>query len=106
MIDFEEVPIPDAPKEFFANIEHREEMIEAGATNEANRQAIWIKSARDPVWWCDTFCSTYSPLQFPENPYRPFILWDHQEDVVRRMWHIIGHDDLPIKKSRNEGASW
>lgn len=51
-------------------------------------------------------CWTFSPKEFPDAPNRPFILWDYQEEAVKKLNAAIGNHDLLIEKSRDMGASW
>lgn len=95
-----------APKELAANIRYRRALIERASDDLDFQQECRIRAKRDIIWYLDTFAWTYSPRLFPNQPKRPFILWPYQEDAIKKICAAIGKHDIPIKKSRDAGASW
>src|SRR5689334_3229375 len=98
--------LPTAPKDIAKNIAYRKALLQRAAGDEEFQQLCWLRAARDIIWYVDSFCVTYNPNLHPDNPYRPFILWPYQEEALLALSAAIGKYDVPIKKSRDAGASW
>lgn len=65
------------------------------------------KAAEDPVYFINTYCSTFDPRT--QRKDLAFNLYPFQEDTVRRIWELIlsgRSEDLFIEKSRDMGATW
>lgn len=76
-----------------------------GPPSPALKAKILAKCARDPVFWISMFGTTYDPRK--RIPSLPFVLFDFQEALVRKLAHAIQtQDDLLIEKSRDMGVSW
>lgn len=95
-----------APKELIANLEYRELWAEFTANNPEAQEWAYIRCARDIVFFTDTFGWTFAPVAFPDQPYRPFVLWPYQEIALANLCGSIGVRDVIIDKSRDAGASW
>ena len=80
-------------------------VLRAQADNEFRRQ-VWIRCARDIVFFCDTFGWTYNPKDYENAPNRPFILHECQEHAFHVLDRSIGRADALIAKSRTMGASF
>jgi hypothetical protein len=99
------------PKDLRANIKERRRIWEACAVDKMAQEDCWIRCSRDLIFWVDTFAWTYSPLECPDQPHRPFISYEFQAEALLRLNEAIGgkgvrgHDVL-VEKSRNMGASW
>lgn len=93
-------------KDLKANLEYRAKVLALCASDKQAQEEFWIASARDICFWLDTFGWTFAPKFFPDQPHRPFILWDYQEDALHKILDAIGVHDLLIEKSRDMGASW
>lgn len=94
------------PKNPRANIVYRRELVQACSEDDDFKNAVWLRCSRDPVFFVDSMCWTYSPKEYDTAPNRPFVLWDYQEDAVHKINAAIGKNDLLIEKSRDMGASW
>ncbi|MCX5637099.1 MAG: hypothetical protein NTX52_05325, partial [Planctomycetota bacterium] len=92
------------PKDFFANLEFRREMIMLGASDPEAAEELWIMCSRDPLFYINTFVWTYDPRKNPAA--LPFITYDYQDEALIEVFRAIGHYDLLTKKSRDMGASW
>jgi len=93
------------PREFFANLEFRNNILEYCSKSEQNRRAIWIKCARDPLFYINTFVYTFDPRLEPN--VIPFITYAFQDHAVHRIIKAIDEGrDLAIEKSRDMGVSW
>lgn len=95
-----------APKEPLANARYRRELLAAAAANVPLQHDIWLRCARDYVWFVDTFGWTYAIKEHADCPHRPFVLWEFQEDAARSLLGSIGKKDRLIEKSRDMGATW
>lgn len=95
-----------APTEYKKNLEYRRRIVEMCRTDLKFREECWIQASRDLVWYCNTFCYTYNPKDYPDEPVRPFTLWPFQVDAVTRINNAIGKTDILMEKSRDLGASW
>jgi hypothetical protein len=94
------------PKDLKKNLLYRRKIIEAASHDKELQDDLWAKSARDVVFWLDTFGFTYSPKDFPDTPNRPFILWPYQERALLTMNKALGKHPILIEKSRDMGATW
>lgn len=95
-----------APKDPQENAAYRRYYIERSQDDPEFQRECWIRCARDPVWYCDTWLWTYSPKDHEECPDRPFILWPYQEDALLKLIQAFGKHPILIEKSRDMGASW
>lgn len=100
-----DVGLRAAPKRLKKNWEYRSCIAEKARCDEGFRRHCWDRSKDDPIWYIDTFLFTYNP-KLKSCPIRPFILYDFQEDAIKRILRAIGHEDILIEKSRDMGASW
>jgi hypothetical protein len=88
------------------NLAHRRYILERCATDMAFREEVWIRCARDFVWWADTFAWTLASKDNAKFPKVPFILYPFQEDACKSLISAIGKEDRLIEKSRDVGATW
>lgn len=97
-----------APKDLKKNIRFRKALLDAcGASNgEELRNDVIARCAEDPVFFFDSFIWTYAVKDSADRPNVPFILYDFQADVVRKMDAALGKHSLLIEKSRDLGLSW
>lgn len=94
-----------APKDLRQNIAYRREWLALAAGDEAIQEYCWIRCKRDPIWYCDTFLWTYDPKKYRKAPRRPLILYDFQEEALKKILDALGVHDLIFKKSRDMGAT-
>ena len=100
-----ETPFYDlVPKDFFANLKFRREMIKLGVSDSLAAEELWIMCSRDPLFYINTFVWTYDPRKTPAA--LPFITYDYQDEAFVEVFRAIGSYDLLTKKSRDMGASW
>jgi hypothetical protein len=92
------------PKEFYANLKFREEMITLGSESIDNARQLWIMCARDPLFYINTFVWTYDPRKDPSA--LPMITYDYQDEGITEVLSAIGKCDLLSEKSRDMGLSW
>lgn len=92
------------PKSYRANLAFRRDMVKAGCEEEETADDLWAMCARDPLFYFNTFVWTFDPRKSP--PVIPFITYPYQDDAFRRMFGVLGQEDLLIEKSRDMGASW
>lgn len=73
-------------------------------------QAIAMaRAAKDPVWWCNTFCWTYDPRGPAKGlpAYLPFDLFPRQEDLIRWLEDRVAEaQEGLVEKSRDVGWTW
>ncbi|QEL14774.1 hypothetical protein [Limnoglobus roseus] len=73
-------------------------------------QAIALaRSAKDPAWWCNTFCWTYDPRGASVGlpAYLPFDLFPRQEELFQ--WlddRVSASQEGLVEKSRDVGWTW
>lgn len=96
-----------APKNPRANAAFRKAILERARGDKAFQEELWIRCARDPIFFLDVFCYTYDPKNYPDCPHRPFVTWDYQERTINQLVDAIstGHD-LLAEKSRQMGFTW
>lgn len=94
------------PKDLDANRAHRAKLIKLGNEDPAAAKELWEMCARDILFWANTFCYTFSPKDYPDDPHRPFLTWPYQDDALLRISRAIGKRDIALPKSRDLGASW
>lgn len=95
-----------APKGWLENLDYRRAILRAAQGDEGMQAEIRARCAEDPIWYCDTFAYTYSPKDYEDCPDRLFILYDFQEDAIKKLIGAIGKHDALIEKARDMGASW
>lgn len=95
-----------APKNLRENIEYRRAILARAAGDTEFQEACWIRSARDIIWYIDTFCWTSNQKDYPTNPNRLFVTYPDQERAIRKISDGLGKRDFLIEKSRTAGASW
>ena len=101
-----------APKEMLANLDFRDAMIHWGSEKSSNAEQLWLRCARDPFFYSDTFVYTFDPRLTSNLRIIPFILYEFQEDALMKIIDAIcgtperDPHDILIKKSRDMGASW
>lgn len=95
-----------APKDPQLNSRYRRAILKRAAGDPAFQEECWIRASRDPIWMIDTFGWIYAPKDHPKCPVQPFILYDFQEDLVRKLKASFGKHDLLLEKSRDMGATW
>lgn len=67
-------------------------------------EAEWQKCASDPVYWINTYCTTFDPRL---RAVVPFTLYPHQEECVRWLQEReTKQEDGLIEKSRDTGISY
>lgn len=88
------------------NLLYRQEILFRAKGNIDFQQACWIRAARDPIWYIDTFAWTYNSMDFAACPVVPFITFLKQERALRTMVNAVGKEDCLVEKSRSQGASW
>jgi hypothetical protein len=95
------------PKDLHANIEWRKKLLRAAELEgEELQRELWILCKRDICFWLDAFGWTFANKDHTNNPDRPFICWDYQEQTFADITAAIGRHDLALEKSRDMGASW
>lgn len=93
------------PKELEANLEFRVAMLKWAAESPANQQTLMAACARDIIFFADVFVWALDVKRYPDEPDRPFITWNFQEDVLRDIDAAIGKRSVGIIKSRDIGGS-
>jgi hypothetical protein len=78
----------------------------AGRVSEEFRLDCWARAKSDHTWFVDTFGWTENAKEHPDNPYRPFVLRDYQEDLAALLIKSVGKHDVAIPKARDMGATW
>jgi hypothetical protein len=94
------------PKDTRANLHLRQELLSRASRDQQLRRELWIRCSRDILFYANAMCWTYNPKSYPDSPIRPFILWPYQEEALLTICEAIGKHDVPVKKSRDAGASW
>ncbi len=93
------------PKDFYANLRFRKEMIRLGCSDEKAAEELWIMCRRDLLFYVNTFVWTYDPRLEPSA--LPFITYDYQDDALMETeLAIVKGEDLLFEKSRDMGATW
>lgn len=93
------------PKEYEANLRYRMEILKWAAESRANQEDLVAACVRDVIFFADTFIWAMDVKRYPDEPDRPWITWDLQEEVLRDIDGAIGRRSVGIKKSRDIGGS-
>ena len=96
----------NAPKDLVKNASFRKKLIERAIGDPDFQKEVWIRCARDPLFYVDTFLFTYAPKGFPDAPNRPFVLYPYQETAFLKMAEALGRHPMLVEKSRDMGATW
>lgn len=88
---------------------YRRKAIRLGKESRQAAQELWIRCARDPLYWLNVFGWTYRPGMPGTAPaYVPFITWESYQDatICELLERISLGGDVGIDKSRDMGATW
>ena len=96
---------PRIPKSLLSNLKERRRLVKAGTTSRKNAETIWIRCARDPVYFVNLFCFGYDPRNARSN-VTPFITYPYQDSAFDALDDSMGKTDVLIEKSRDMGATW
>jgi hypothetical protein len=90
------------------NLKFRQWALKKAAQDEKWQEEFAIMSARDPLFFINTFVWTYDSRLAPKSTKIPFITFKEFQDdaILEVLCAILEHHDLLIEKSRDEGASW
>lgn len=95
------------PREFFANLEYRSDIINMAASDPKIADELWIKCSRDILFYVNTFCYTFDPRLITSTPEQPFITYPFQDMAILRLQKaVFDGEDILIEKSRDMGATW
>ena len=71
------------------------------------RERVLEKCRKDPAWFINAFVWTFDPRPDVEQHDLPFILYDFQIDLIRRIDRALERkEDLYVEKSRDMGVTW
>lgn len=94
------------PRTLIANLEFRNRILDLAGSSKVIAEDLWIKCARNPLFFVNTFCYTYDP-RLNDLTKLPFITYKFQDDAIMEIIDCIRNgEDLVIEKSRDMGASW
>jgi hypothetical protein len=91
------------PKGEIAQIDYRRLILRSAKSDRHLQQTLWTMSARDPLFFINTFVYIYeprAPLILPFNTY------SCQDDAIMRIHASLGRCDVGIGKSRDMGGTW
>lgn len=94
------------PKQVRLNLRQRRRLLQRCQEDVEFRHAVWIRCARDFVFWCDAFAWTLATKQHAKCPKAPFILYGVQERAAQSLLSALGKEDRLVEKSRDMGATW
>ena len=96
----------NVPRRYHDNLAWRHSLVQKGAQSAHWRQKIINCCTRDPLFYMNSFCWTFDPLRYPEQPVRPFVTYPFQDDAITEIVKSIGSNDLLSEKTRDMGATW
>lgn len=96
------------PKNHDANVKFRIEMLKMAGTDPVAAAQMWTLCSKDPLFYINTFCTTYSPKDSVSGyPITPFITYAFQDETILELLDCINEgQDAATPKSRDMGASW
>lgn len=80
-------------------------MIRMGYSDPKAARELWIMCSRDFFFYCNTFVWTYDPKNYIDEPTRPMITWDFQDNFLSDVIFTFGKEDVAIEKSRDMAAT-
>jgi hypothetical protein len=95
-----------APSNLQKNSRYRRAILERAEHDVDFQEEQWIRCSRDPVYFINTYCWTFNPKSYPDNPNRLFVLWPAQERAALKIISAIGKHRLLLEKSRTMGMTW
>lgn len=104
-IGTESRPSQMVPKELEANLAFRLAIIPWSCESRANQETLVAACKRDIIFFADVLVWALDVKRYPDEPDRPFITWDFQEEVLRDLDDAIGKRSVGIIKSRDIGGS-
>lgn len=96
------------PKGKAENLRFRKKILKMGR-NPKTARLLWEMCARDVLFWINVFVFTFDPRKIKEGKKSrtTFCTWPFQDELILLVKRAIEKGyDLPIKKSRDMGASW
>lgn len=96
------------PKDHHANAGYRIDMLSMAGTDSRAAAQMKVLCAEDPLFYINTFCTTYSPKDSMIGyPITPFVTYEFQDEAILNLVECIGiGQDVAMPKSREMGASW
>lgn len=100
------------PKDFQKNLQFRLELRERARRDVGLQRELRHICQEDFLFFLNAFAWLYEPRpRFDKKGNRlpkeiPFITWPHQDPVAVVLDQLLGREDIGLKKSRGEGASW
>jgi len=96
------------PKDWKKNLQWRNELIAYGRKGGAERAALRRMASEDVLFWANSFLYVHEPRGFASEfgHELPLVTWEFQDDVIREMYEALGLEDVAVKKSRENTASW
>ena len=91
------------PKDLGQNLEFRKSILLAAAKNPDLQGALKEKCRGDLLFWVNTFVWIIEPRT---REVRPFITYPFQDKALLAIQESLGHHDLVIVKSRDQGGTW
>lgn len=93
------------PKEIKKNLIFRIEINQKSEQSDKSKAAIIALLQKNIISFFDIFLYTYDPRKKPAD--RPFILWDYEEEHVKKVNEcIINQQSLLTEKTRDMGVTW
>jgi len=96
------------PRDIWDNIQYRGEMLKLAGNDKLAAQQLRAMCSRDPLFYLNTFCYSYSPKDSAYGDSRtPFTTYKFQDEAILDLLDCIncGRDGV-TPKSREMGASW
>jgi phage terminase large subunit len=100
------------PRDLVENVKYRIRLREQCAADARCRGAVWRACKEDVLFFMTAMCWLYEPRpRFGSDgralPKRiPFIPWEHQVQIIKKIDANLGVNDIAVYKSRGEGLSW
>jgi hypothetical protein len=98
----------EAPLDLADNLKWREYVFRRGARDASFRKLVLEYSARDPLFFINTFTFSHDPRIVEEGVSNttPFVTYPFQVAAVKTMAAAVGKHDVLCEKSRDQGATW
>ena len=91
------------PKDLEANLLFRKKTLTEAAKNPTFRAALRQKCADNLLFWVNTFAWLIEPRS---RDVIPFITYPFQDRALTKIRESLGHHDLVMVKSRDQGGTW
>lgn len=94
------------PKDPLANLEFRRTIWARAKNDPGFQHEQMLRCSRDLLYFVNTYCVLFEPREPMGPAVFPFLTYPFQDDALLEFEDRLGKRDIPIEKSRDQGATF